>query len=379
MRSRPMLVCLITLLALCLPLTVMSQQKTAAAPQKATAAVQKSAASPSGQITPQMRKDLEAAIERGVAYLLKNQKTDGSWENNSGISSLAATAILKQSGGAHKAAPEVKTGLAYVVKQAKPDGGIYEKDHENYNTAVAVMALVAAGNPEYKTLIQNGQKYMAGIQIGADGKTPKTDKNYGGVGYNGAGRADLPNLEYAMEALKASGLADNDPIWQRAVTFIQRVQNRSESNDQSYTGNDGGFSYGPGMGWQGTGTNSYGSMTYAGLLSYSYTNVKKGDPRVEAAANWIKEHYTVDENPGVGQKTVYYYYMVFAKALKAYGDAVITDAKGLKHDWRSELGKKLLELQHPEGFWVNTEPAEWQDNKVLVTAFTIIALENVLQ
>jgi squalene-hopene/tetraprenyl-beta-curcumene cyclase len=71
--------------------------------------------------------------------------------------------------------------------------------------------------------------------------------------------------------------------------------------------------------------------------------------------------------------------MVFAKALKAYGDAVITDAKGLKHDWRSELGKKLLELQHPEGFWVNTEPAEWQDNKVLVTAFTIIALENVLQ
>ena len=379
MRSRPILVCLVVLLALCLPLMVMSQQKTAAAPQKAAAPAQKSAASPSGQITPQMRKDLEAAIERGVVYLLKNQKADGNWENHSGISSLAATAILKQPGAAHKDAPEVKKGLAYLVKQAKPDGGIYQTDHENYNTAVAVMALAAAGNPEYKTLIQKGQKYMAGIQIGADGKTPKTDKNYGGIGYNGEGRADLPNLQYAMEALKASGLSDSDPIWQRAITFIQRVQNRSESNDQSYTANDGGFAYGPGLGWEGTGTTSFGSATYEGLLSYIYTNVKKGDPRVEAAVNWIKEHYTVDENPGVGQKTVYYYYMIFAKALRAYGDPVITDAKGLKHNWRSELGKKLIELQHPEGFWVNPDPTEWQDNKVLITAFTIIALENVLQ
>ena len=146
MRSRPMLVCLITLLSLCLPLMVMSQQKTAATPQKAAAPAQKAAASPSGQITPQMRKDLEAAIERGVAYLLKNQKADSSWENNSGISSLAVTAILKQPGGAHKAAPEVKMGLGYIVNQAKPDGGIYEKDHENYNTAVAVMALPVASD-----------------------------------------------------------------------------------------------------------------------------------------------------------------------------------------------------------------------------------------
>ena len=45
----------------------------------------------------------------------------------------------------------------------------------------------------------------------------------------------------------------------------------------------------------------------------------------------------VDENPGIGQKTVYYYYMVFAKALHAMGEPVITDSKGRKHNWREDL------------------------------------------
>lgn len=376
MRFRRVPVLLIVLGTLCVTQIVTSQQKSASPPQKSIAPAQKTAAAPASQISPQMRKDLEAAVDRGVAYILQNQKPDGSWENHVGITSLAATAILKQPGNSvHKQGPQVTKALAYIVGMAKPDGGIYGSDAQNYSTAVAVMALVASGKPEYKPLIEKGQKYMMGIQVAGS----KDNKEYGGIGYSGQGRADLPNLEYALEALKASGVPEDNPVWQRAVQFIQRVQNRSESNDQSYTGNDGGFAYGPGLGWQGTGTNSYGSMTYAGLLSYGLSNIKKGDPRVEAAVSWIKDHYTLDENPGVGQKTVYYYYMVFAKALQTYGDAIIVDAKGRRHNWREELGKKMLELQHPEGFWVNTDPAEWQDNKVLVTAFTIIGLEYALK
>ena len=182
-----------------------------------------------------------------------------------------------------------------------------------------------------------------------------------------------------MEALKTSGLSENNPVWKRAVQFIQRTQNRTESNDQSYSLNDGGFTYMPGMGWQTEEPRSYGSMTYTGILSYSYTDIKKGDPRVESAMDWIRNHYTLEENPGVGQKAVYYYYMVFSKALEAYGEPFIVDGKGRRHNWREELCTKLLELQYPEGYWVNTDPAEWQDNKELVTAFTLITLEHALQ
>ena len=49
--------------------------------------------------------------------------------------------------------------------------------------------------------------------------------------------------------------------------------------------------------------------------------MKKEDARVQAVLKWVRDNYTVDENPGMGQKTVYYYYMVFAKALQAVGRA----------------------------------------------------------
>jgi squalene-hopene/tetraprenyl-beta-curcumene cyclase len=93
----------------------------------------------------------------------------------------------------------------------------------------------------------------------------------------------------------------------------------------------------------------------------------------------VRDNYTLDENPGMGQKTVYYYYLVFAKALQAVGQPTIVDAKGRSHNWREDLGKKLIALQHPEGFWVNTDKAELQDNKVLVTAFSMQAIEAALQ
>jgi len=79
-------------------------------------------------------------------------------------------------------------------------------------------------------------------------------------------------------------------------------------------------------------------------MSYSWANLKKTDPRVQQVLKWVRDNYTVDENPGLGQKTVYYYYMVFAKALQAVGESTITDAKGRRHNWREDLGKKLISL-----------------------------------
>jgi len=215
---------------------------------------QKKSGSSAASISPQLRKDVLAGIERGVDFLLKNQKANGCWEDHIGITALAVTAILKQPGSPHKQAPEVKKGLAFIAGMAKPDGGIYGEGTENYSTAVSIMALIASGDPAYKSIISKGQKYIAGVQITGS----KDDKNYGGIGYSSKGRADLPNLEYALEALKASGLPENDPAWQKAIQFIQRTQNRTESNDQSYSLNDGGFTYAPGMGWKDTGQNRPG-------------------------------------------------------------------------------------------------------------------------
>ena len=65
------------------------------------------------------------------------------------------------------------------------------------------------------------------------------------------------------------------------------------------------------------GLRSYGSMTYAGLKSMIYCGAGPEDPRVKAATKWIKDHYTLAENPGMGQQGLYYYYQTMSKALAA--------------------------------------------------------------
>ena len=40
----------------------------------------------------------------------------------------------------------------------------------------------------------------------------------------------------------------------------------------------------------------------------------------KAAIDWIRRHYTLEENPGMKQAGLYYYHHTFAKAMSALGD-----------------------------------------------------------
>ena len=347
----------------------------------AASAGQTGLAAQSADVSAALEQELLESLERGNTYLIGRQHDDGTWEDHPGITALAATAILRQPGSSlADQLRYVDRALEYLTGLAKPNGGIYERDVPHYITGVSIAALVASERPEYRPIIEKAREYLVGQVVDeGEGYTP-ADKFYGGLGYGSDLRPDLTNLEHGLRALREAALPADHPIWEKALTFIQRTQNLSDANDQPWASNDGGFVYYPGFTYaEGGGTQSYGSMTYAGLLSYSYANVQKDDIRVQAALRWIRNNYTVDENPGMGNKTLYYYYLVFAKALGAYGEAVIVDASGQEHNWREELGRKLVQLQHPEGYWVNDDPDFMQDNKVLVTAFTMMAIEHLLE
>jgi squalene-hopene/tetraprenyl-beta-curcumene cyclase len=331
------------------------------------------------------RQELMKSLASGATYLRAQQRADGTFDENPGVSAVAAAALLRQPGVPQEMLMDAggRKALDAIAKLAKPDGGIYDKIVPHYITAVSVMALVAGGRPQDKPLIEKGRAYLT-EHIWDEGEGIKpNDKWYGGIGYGGSNpdrRADIISLEYALRAMKEAELPANDAAWEKAIKFLQRTQNNSETNDQGWASNDGGFVYYPGFTYHTEGgTKSYGSATYAGVISYAWANVKKEDARVQAVLKWVRDNYTVDENPGMGQKTVYYYYLVFAKALQAVGTPTIVDAKGRSHNWREDLAKKLISLQHPEGYWVNTDKAELQDNKVLVTAFTLQAIEAALQ
>jgi squalene-hopene/tetraprenyl-beta-curcumene cyclase len=334
-----------------------------------------------GGLSAQTRQKLLDGLRRGAAYVKSQQQADGTWENHPGITAIAATALLGLPGDRAAQLPAVAKTLDYLRGLAKPDGGMYVKDIPHYITATSLMTLTAAGQPQDALLIEKGRQYLAEHLLDEGEGVKPGDKFYGGLGYGGTsdgGRADIISLEYGLRAMKEAGIAVNNEAWNKALIFLQRTQNNSETNDQSWAADDGGFVYYPGYSQAGE-TRSYGSATYAGIMSYAWSNVKKTDPRVQAVMKWVRNHYTVDENPGVGQKTVYYYYMVFAKALQAMGDPIIVDAKGRRHNWREDLGRKLIALQHPEGYWVNPVKDELQDNKVLVTTFTMMAIEAALQ
>jgi len=341
-------------------------------------------AKPAGPaFTAETRQKLVASLERGAEFVRKAQKPDGTWENHPGVTAMVAAALLRQT-GVPVATSLQTTGktLDYLKSLAKPDGGIYEKMIPHYITAVAVQALAAGGRPGDKATLEKARVYLAEHLLDEGEGVAKSDKFYGGMGYGGTsdgGIADIISLEYGLRAMKEAELPANDPAWQKAIAFLQRTQNHKETNDQAWAANDGGFTYYPGYSQIEATTQSYGSGTYAGLMSYAWANLQKNDRRVQNALKWIAANYTVEENPGIGTKALYYYYMVFAKALQAMGDPIVVDAKGVSHNWREDLGQKLLSLQGADGSWVNADAREMQGNPVLVTSFTMMAIEAILQ
>jgi squalene-hopene/tetraprenyl-beta-curcumene cyclase len=105
-----------------------------------------------------------------------------------------------------------------------------------------------------------------------------------------------------------------------------------------------------------------------------YAGVSKDDPRVKAAYDWIRRHYTITENPGMGNSGLFYYYHTFAKALDAMGEETITDATGNARDWRADLARQLIATQKDDGSWVNTNSRWLEGDPNLVTGYSLLAL-----
>lgn len=328
-------------------------------------------------MNPDLQSKAKRAVDAGLHYLRGSQAENGSWSNSVGVTALALRAFLESHRGYDEGdGAFITRPVKFILDHVNEDGSISETNqNRNYNTAVAIIALEATGNHEHDQIIANAQSFLKGLQLDqADGYEPD-HKYYGGIGYGGDERPDLSNQYMAVEALKTTGLAKDDPTWDKALTFISRCQNRSESNDQEWAGNDGGFTYMPGYSPHGE-TGSYGGMTSAGLLSLLFAGADRDDPRVQAAYGWIREHYTLEENPGAkDNQGLFYYYNVFAKSMSAYGDPILKDAKGVEHNWRDDLASKLLSMQAGDGSWVNPySPRWWEGDKNLVTAWSAIAL-----
>ncbi len=331
---------------------------------------------------------IRAALAKGATFLVDHEQADdGSFSAEVGpaVTALAVTALAR-SGMPVNAVP-VQKGLAYLLTFRQPDGGLYAPGSPtaNYETSIGLLALAACNTDgSLDPTIRDAAAFIKNLQWDDGEGKDLADPAYGGAGYGKKSRPDLSNTQFMIEALRSIGTSENDPAIQRALEFVSRTQNLPGPHNTlpfAPKNPDGGFYYTPAAGGEsqaGTtpegGLRSYGSMTYAGLKSMIYAGVTKDDPRVTAALAWLAKHYTFEENPGMGDAGLYYYFHTAAKSLGAVGADAFTDDAGTAHDWRDELSTAIISRQRPDGSWRNDNERWMEGEADLATAYALLAL-----
>jgi Prenyltransferase and squalene oxidase repeat len=148
----------------------------------------------------------EAAVNRTLRWLKKNQQPDGSWLNNRiAMTSLAILTFLAHAetpGKSEEFGETVKKGLEYLLAQQTPDGRFKGSDGHEYSLPIATYALCEAYgmtlNPNVKEAAERS------LALIVKGQHPS-----GGWDYNvkQTDRDDTSYMGWCAQAIKAGCLA----------------------------------------------------------------------------------------------------------------------------------------------------------------------------
>ncbi len=297
-----------------------------------------------------------------------------------GVTALVTTALLR--GGQDIHSPTVVKSLTYLERSVQPDGGIYApgRQLENYESCLATICFGEANaDRRYDRLLSNAKVFVKTCQWDENKGQDRSDMAYGGAGYGRERRPDLSNTAFLLDAIKSSAGPD-DPGVKKALVFVSRCQNVEGADNAPFT-RDGGFRYSCAAddgnladALPDASLRSSGVMTYSGLKGLLLAGVARDDARVRAAVAWIRNHYDVKSNPGMGDAALYHYYHACAETLNILGMDVIEDAAGVKHNWRNELCTEIVGRQRKDGSWLNENGCWMEDDPHVATALALLAL-----
>ena len=356
---------------------------------------------------------VRAAVESGLRYLVSTQGAGGGWlaglraapTDQPGTPAPVAVAVTAL---VIKAFAQTDVGILgddrfraalRVLDAARRDDGSFEGGVlANYVTASVVMALATIDDADYLDELAGAGAWLQEHQWDQGEGIGARQDWFGGAGYGNRGRPDVSNTQTMLDALYEAGVSPDEPSVQRALAFISRAQNLQATNKAAWAGNDGGFVYTPANGGEsmaseaaGEGRHgelipagrsrslrSYGSMTYAGFKSMLYAGLSPDDIRVRAAFDWIRRNWTFDENPGLGQEGLYYYYHTMSRAMRASQQHTV-EIDGTTHNWRDELTQAILARQRADGSWQNPADRWMEGEPVIATVFAVLALEEAIK
>src|SRR5205085_4319986 len=202
----------------------------------------------------------------------------------------------------------------------------------------AVSALCRARRGDWHTQIQPMVSYLRQQQFTEQNGWRRPDPAYGAWGMGGerrtppgTGHVDLSMTRYVIDALRAAGVPERDPLFACARVFVERCQNFDPQHPDAA---DGGFFFSTTesdtnkAGHDGQRFRSYGTTTADGILALLATGHRPDDPRVSAARQWLRDHHRDMDVPGFAGEAyqrwprglAFYYSSASAQVLRILGD-----------------------------------------------------------
>lgn len=288
---------------------------------------------------PGVTNEIRAAIDRGLAWLSRNQGIDGSWRNAGGYGSypaamtgLAGMALIASGStptrGKHWR--EVRQSVDFLLKHADPNNGVIsvpqEEGRSMYGHGFATLFLASVFGMEedlrkqerLKRVLDKAVGLIAAAQSSAGGWIYTPDSN------SDEGSVTVTQVQ-ALRACRMAGIVVDKKTVDRAVDYIKRCQNADGSIRYSLNSGGGGRP----------------AITAAGVAVLYNAGVYDDQPFVDKAVQYCKKHIQVSvDNTGHH----YYTHLYWAQALYQRGG----DDWG---DYYTKMAAWLLKQQQKDGSW----------------------------
>jgi len=366
---------------------------------------------------------IDDSLTKAVEYLMAKQSEDGAWRSETygcfrdgpTLTPYIMSCLLFLPQGGVRMQGSFRKGARYVMDMVDEDGNIRLGEHglnfPVYTAASASRVVVLLDKAEeHKETQAAWLAFLLARRLSTSLGWDPADADYGGWGF----ALDIPkkpapgqlkcafcesNLTatiFGIGALHSAKVQRDDPIWKDILIFVKKCQNFSDDparSDERF--DDGGFFFRPGdalenkAGIAGTDRfgrerfHSYGSMTADGVRALLGCGLGPDHPRVVAGKKWLEDNFTVETNPGsfaegrevLRGATYYYYLWSVAHALTRLGIREAPSEAG-PVNWAEVLADKVMDLQRPDGSWVNRFTDAKEDDPLVSTPWAAAALAN---
>lgn len=312
---------------------------------------------------------VEAALQRALDYLLKQQRPDGSITDTGGnphamtglaLMALAATGHHAGDGGREGAA--MRRGLDYLLdeKRQRADGyfgidGSRMYGHGIVSLALAELAGMGADAEQDRRIRLRLQKALALILWSQDRKERQDEEHYGGWRYEpDAKDADLSVTIWQLLALRSArraGFGVPKPAIDKAVVYVRRAYRPIENK---HDGTGGACRYQKDRGPE------Y-SAASAGLVALQACGIYEGT-EVEGSVAWLGARPLKWDDRWVFYGTYY-----FAQGMYQRGGDTADRA-------RRAVNELLLPRQESDGSWVAPRDEERAAGRAYATSMGVLSL-----